>query len=76
MIRSDKCPKCDQKDLLIYGGFNHPISCGVCESKKNPDKWQEIQRKEMDEFLEAIKKLKTLMELQYGKSNRVSKKSE
>ena len=61
---------------MIYEGFSHPVSCGVCYAKKNPDKWQEIQRKEMDDFLEAIKKLKAEMELKYGKSNRVSKTSE
>lgn len=72
----DRCPLCSGTDLLIYGTHTIPQGCGVCFAKRNPDKWHEIKMQELEEFKKAINKLKTEMELKYGKSNRASKTSE
>lgn len=65
MYKPERCPKCSGTDLLIYGGFNSAISCGVCESNKNPDKAHEIRMKEWEEFKKKLDDL--IIEFKKGK---------
>ncbi len=55
----DKCPLCSGYDLLIYGGFKGPISCGVCESRKNPER---VAKRNQEEFDRVKTVLETYIE--------------
>lgn len=66
MVR-DRCPHCSQYDLLIYGGFKSPISCGVCESRKNPER---VAKRNAEEW----ERVKTVLETYIEETLKARKK--